>query len=174
MSNSVQLPSSPIEHSYSSRDIFSQQLPPAGQQRPPLGVRQDKDRATSARSTSPQPDPVTNSTRAKHLENTHVRSHNRSLLHQPAEKVTSWIPSLLKAELVRIAERNGLSLSQTIAALLEKLIQQDLHQQHEAVLFPMFKKALHEEFLAFGNRIVFFLMRIAFAAEQSRILITNV
>ena len=33
---------------------------------------------------------------------------------------------------------------------------------------------MREELLAFGNRIVFFLMKIAFPAEQARILITNV
>ncbi len=38
----------------------------------------------------------------------------------------------------------------------------------------MFRKAIHEEFRALGNRIVFFLMRIAFAAEQSRILIATI
>ena len=38
----------------------------------------------------------------------------------------------------------------------------------------MIKQAIREELRTFGNRLVFFLMRIAFASEQARILITNV
>jgi hypothetical protein len=38
----------------------------------------------------------------------------------------------------------------------------------------MLRQIIREELRAFGNRVVFFLMRIAFAAEQARILIANV
>lgn len=38
----------------------------------------------------------------------------------------------------------------------------------------MLRQIIREELRAFGNRVVFFLMRIAFAAEQARILVTNV
>lgn len=38
----------------------------------------------------------------------------------------------------------------------------------------MLRQIIREELRSFGNRIVFFLMRIAMASEQARILVTNV
>jgi hypothetical protein len=67
-----------------------------------------------------------------------------------------------------------LSVSKVGAALLEKALQQDIHAQHDALLYPMIQRVIREELTTFGNRTIFFLMRIAFAAEQARILITNV
>ena len=90
-----------------------------------------------------------------------------------AAKVTAWIHPLVKAELERKAEQQGLSVSKVIAAYLEQAIRQDIHTQHDALLKPMLRQIMREELRTFSNRIVFFLMRIAFAGEQSRILITN-
>ena len=81
---------------------------------------------------------------------------------------------LLKAELQRIAAEEGLSLSQVGATGLGEWVHQRLHDHHEALLYPVLRQLIRDELRAFGNRIIFFLMRIAFAAEQSRILITNV
>jgi hypothetical protein len=38
----------------------------------------------------------------------------------------------------------------------------------------MLRQIIRDELRTFGNRIVFFLMRIAFASEQARILVTNI
>ena len=38
----------------------------------------------------------------------------------------------------------------------------------------MIEQTVRRELRSFGNRLVFFLMRIAYASEQSRILITNI
>lgn len=38
----------------------------------------------------------------------------------------------------------------------------------------MMRKLLREELRLFGNRLVFFLMRIAFASEHARILVANI
>ena len=48
-----------------------------------------------------------------------------------------------------------------------------VYQQAETVK-DVLRQIIREELQAFGHRIVFFLMRIAFSAEQARILITNV
>lgn len=92
----------------------------------------------------------------------------------PLVKLTLWVNSLVKAEIQRIAEREGLSISKVGAAALEAWVHQSIYRQHDAMLFPMLRQVMREELRAFGNRIVFFLLRIAFAAEQARILITKV
>ena len=50
----------------------------------------------------------------------------------------------------------------------------DIHRQQGALAELKQRQMIREELTAFGGRVVFFLMRIAFSAEQARILITNV
>ncbi len=99
------------------------------------------------------------------------RQHSRK---RQTVQISGWGKPQLKAALVRIAEQEGLSLSQTVIVALEAWVHQTIHRQQEALLYPIIRQIIREELHSFGNRIVFFLMRIAFAAEQSRILITNV
>jgi hypothetical protein len=42
------------------------------------------------------------------------------------------------------------------------------------VIQPIIRQIIRDELRSLGNRIVFFLMRIAYAAEQVRILVTNI
>jgi hypothetical protein len=107
------------------------------------------------------------------------QSQNRPIKKDPLQPLNLMVPSLVKAEIQRIAQQESIATGLTVsaskvgAAYLEWAIHQDIHQQHEALILPMFKKAIHEEFRAFGNRIAFFLMRIAFASEQTRILMAT-
>jgi hypothetical protein len=89
-------------------------------------------------------------------------------------KVTLWMKPPVKAEIQRIAAQEHLSLSKVGAAGLEEWVHRHIHNQHETLLYPTLRQIIREERQASDNRIVFFLMRIAFAAEQSRILITNI
>ena len=91
-----------------------------------------------------------------------------------SEKVTLWVKPAVKAELKRLAGIDELTVSKTGAALLEAAIHQKLHIQHALLLQPIIEQTVRKELRSFGNRLVFFLMRIAFASEQARILITNV
>jgi hypothetical protein len=90
------------------------------------------------------------------------------------EKVTLWVKPAVKAELKRLAGMDELTVSKTGAALLEAAIHQKLHVQHALLLQPIIEQTVRKELRSFSNRLVFFLMRIAFASEQARILITNV
>jgi hypothetical protein len=87
---------------------------------------------------------------------------------------TLHLHPLVRAELERRATTEFLSVSHVGATLLETAIRQDIHSQYKSLLQPMLRQIIREELRAFGNRVVFFLMRIAFAAEQTRILVTNV
>jgi hypothetical protein len=89
-------------------------------------------------------------------------------------KLTVWMKQPVYEEVQRIAENAQLSLSRLGATALEEWIHQRIHRQQEALFYPKLRQIIREERQASENRIIFFLMRIAFAAEQSRILITNV
>jgi hypothetical protein len=72
--------------------------------------------------------------------------------------------------LLHIAEQDDLSFSATCAEALEVYARQKIHQQEEALFEPRFRKIAREENRALGNRLIFFEMRNAIAAEQTRIL----
>ncbi len=99
-----------------------------------------------------------------------VSKHSRK---RQTVKITLWMKPSIKAEIERIAGLEHLSLSRVGAAGLEEWVHLKIHRQHEALLYPMLRQMIREELRIFSNRIVFFLMRIAFASEQSRILIAN-
>ena len=144
-------------------------------QRPHRGVRQDKGVLTNASSASVQPPPDTKGIRVQLPNNGVVRSQNASAAKQKHGRLTLWgLDPALMSELERIAAEEGLSLSQVGKTGLGQWAHQRLHDQHEALLYPVLRQLIRDELRAFGNRIVFFLMRIAFAAEQTRILVTNI
>jgi hypothetical protein len=85
---------------------------------------------------------------------------------------TTWLPPAIRAEIERIADCEKLAVSQVCAIGLGQWVRQRLHDQHEETLYPVLRQLIRDELRSFGNRLVF-LMRIAFAAEQTRILTTN-
>jgi hypothetical protein len=100
-----------------------------------------------------------------------ARKHSRK---RQTVKLTVWMKQPVYEEILRIASRTQLSLSKIGATALEEWIHQCIHRQQDALFYPKLRQIIREERQASENRIIFFLMRIAFAAEQSRILITNV
>lgn len=158
----------------SEQDIFRQQSHSATVQQPLRGVWQDNPTHPRERIASPQPGSVQKDTRAQHLNTKAFRSQNKSTPKRKTEQLILWVHPLVKAEVQRTAKREGLSASKVGAAFLEKAIQQDIHTQYSTLLQPMIEQTVRCELRSFSNRIVSFLMRIAFASEQSRILITNV
>jgi hypothetical protein len=143
-------------------------------QRPRRGVRQDKGVLTNDRPASPQPAPGQNGSRSLGTPTKNVCSQTRFVHKHKTVPLPLHVDPLLKAEIQRIAEAESLSVSQVGATGLGEWVHQRLHDHHESLLYPVLRQLIRDELRAFGNRIVFFLIRIAFAAEQSRILITNV
>jgi hypothetical protein len=149
-------------------------------ERPRRGVRQDKGVLTNALSASQEPAPLEKGGRAHIVNKDSPRSQNAPRLQTLSNArvklvhTTFWLHPLVRAELERIAECERLTLSQVGATGLDQWVRGRLHAQHEAVLYPVLRQLIRDELRAFGNRIIFFLIRIAFAAEQARILITNV
>ena len=85
-----------------------------------------------------------------------------------------WVKPALKAEIQHMATQEGLSVSAIGGAALASWVRQSIHGRQEALLYPKLRQLIREERQASDNRIMFFLMRIAFAGEQGRILITNI
>jgi hypothetical protein len=78
------------------------------------------------------------------------------------------------AELLRLAGEQGLSFSQTVNAACRFYTNATIEQQHAESLRDVIRQIIREELQVFGHRIIYFLMRIAFSAEQAKLLITNV
>jgi len=85
-----------------------------------------------------------------------------------------WVKPVVKAELQRIAEGEGLSISATGGAFLEQAIQQDIHSQHGALLDAVISQAISKGMRAYSTRLALLLVRVAFDAGQTRALVTNI
>jgi predicted DNA-binding ribbon-helix-helix protein len=109
----------------------------------------------------------------KKREEHNLKSYKHSSKRQTV-KLTIWLKQPVYDEIQRIASHSQLSLSKIGATALEEWVHQRIYQQHETLLYPIIRQIIRDELRTFGNRMVFFLVRIAFAAEQSRILITNI
>ena len=91
-----------------------------------------------------------------------------------AEQLNLCVRPVVKAELERVAKREGLSVSSTGEALLEKALQQDLHTQHGALLETIIEKAIGKHMRAYSNRLAILLVRSLYASEQTRSIVTNI
>src|SRR3954449_9524957 len=137
-------------------------------------VWQDKVALRSDRFASPQPELVTNGVQPRALDSKTHRSQNRSPAREKLVPRTLHLRPLVLAEFERIAERENVSVSSVGATACEEWVRYNIPRQQASLLRTELQQINREELQAFGRRIVFFLMRIAFSAEQARILITNV
>lgn len=138
------------------------------------GVRQDNPAPQTDRVASPQPALVHTPSRSLLMNTRNFRSQKTDSTNVKLVPYQTWINPLVKAEILRIAERERVSASKVGAAGLEDWIHRSIRDQHEALLYPIIRQVIREELRAFGDRIVHFLMRIAVAIEGARILIANV
>src|SRR5215467_2839670 len=100
-----------------------------------------------------------------------TRRHSRK---RQTVQVSSWVKPAVKEELQHIASREGLSLSQTSAALLEEAVRQKLHIQHAVLLQPIIEQAIRSQMRQISTRLAFLLVRVAFDAGQIRGVVTNI
>jgi hypothetical protein len=162
------------QRSHFSRNIFLQQSSAGNVQQPPRGVGQDKPHPSRERIASAQPGSGKKDMRSHDMNSNTPRSQKRSTPQRKTVQLIVWVHPFVKAEIQRTAKREGLSVSKVGAAFLEQATRQDIHSQYNSLIQPMIEQTVRKELRSFGNRLVFFLMRIAFASEQARILITNI
>jgi hypothetical protein len=136
------------------------------------GVWQDKDAPGRVRVASIQPVMVDDTPRTppQNTKSTRVRNRaNRRKLVQ----VASWVDEPIREQLLTIAQSEGLSMSQTIAALLREILRQRFHKQQAATLPQLIEQAVAKSNRSLATRLAWLLVRIAFDTGQTRVLATN-
>lgn len=89
--------------------------------------------------------------------------------------MTLWVNPLVQAELQRIAEQEGLSVSKTGSAFLEQALQHNIDKMHYSPLLqPIIENSIRKEQNSLASRLVWLLVRLAFDTGQSRALLTNI
>ncbi len=162
------------KHTQFSQNVFHQQsFSPNGVQ-PLRGVGQDKSAPQRDRIASRQPVTVQKGMRSHQLNTNPSRSQKGNTSKRKTVPLMLWVNPRVKAELTRIAENEGLSMSATGGAFLEQALQQNLYTQHAALLEPIIEKAIRKHMRSYSNRIAVLLVRSIFAGEQTRSLVTNI
>jgi len=109
-----------------------------------------------------QPSALTNNSR--------VRKHSSK---RQTVKVTIWVKPAIKAEVQRLAETEGLSVSKCAGTLLEEAIHQKLHIQHAILLQPIIEQAISHRMAAISTRLSSLLVRGVLDIGQVRRLVVN-
>src|SRR5438874_1850940 len=161
-------------HTQSEQSVFERQLHSANGQQPHRGVWQDNPTPRAARTTSPQPAPRKKVMRPQQMNSHPHRSQNRPTAKRKTVHLTLWVKPVVKAELERIAEQEGVSVSATGGALLEQALQRHIDMQYSALLHPIIEQAIAKQMRSYSSRIAMLLVRVAFASEQTRGIVTNI
>jgi hypothetical protein len=107
------------------------------------------------------------------MNTSHARSQNQPTIKRKTTHLTLWVKPVVKSELQRIAEQEGVSISTTGAAFLEEAIRQKLHIQHAVLLQPIIEQAIRKQMRGISTRLAWLLVRVAFDSGQTRSLVTN-
>ncbi len=161
-------------HIQSPHNVFTRQSDTANGQQPRSGVWQDNPTPHTARIASPQPAPRKKTMRPHDMNSKHSRTQNRPTPKRKTVHLTLWVKPVVKAELERIAEREGLSVSRAGGAFLEKAVQQHVDMHYGALLEPIIERAIRQHMRSYSTRIAVLLVRSCFASEQTRGLVTNI
>src|SRR4051812_45700514 len=153
-----------------SANIFQHRAKPVGKAKDDAGVGRDKNAAGRKRPATFQPvTPATSSRTSPSNADTPAVSPDSNTKHKRAY-IMLWVNPVVKEELERRSRRNGLSLSATGGALLERAMQQDLDMEYGALLEPVIRQVITRHMRNYAQ--LFF--RIAFSSEQTRALVTNI
>src|SRR2546429_6702325 len=98
-------------HTQSLHNVFERQVHTTAGQQPRRGVWQDNPTPRAARTASPQPAPRKKAMRPQQMNSNLSRAQNRPTTKRKTVHLTLWVKPVVKAELERIAESEGLSVS---------------------------------------------------------------
>jgi hypothetical protein len=146
---------------------------PVDGERPAVRGWQDKAALDRAAQASPQPAPGTEGERRSSLDTVSDRSQNSTDDLRRTARLTLRVYPGVKTALERIAHDGKVSLSEASAKGLEVFARSKIHDQEEALFEPRMQAMMRREIRASDNRHIYFEMRNAIAAEQTRILITD-
>lgn len=103
-----------------------------------------------------------------------LRSQKRTNRKRKTVPLTLWVKPVVRETIERIVKQEGLSLSKVGGSLLEKALQQQLDIEYAGLIQPVIEKAIKQEMHAYSNRLALLLVRVAFASEQTRGIVTNI
>src|SRR5690349_17568332 len=106
-------------------------------------------------------------TTAHLTNNPPIRKHSRK---RQTVQVVAWVQPSLRAELSRLAEQEGLSISRVSATLLEEAIRQKLHIQHAVLLQPIIEQTISKHMRTRDTKLAFLLARGAFESGMTKAL----
>jgi hypothetical protein len=158
----------------SAKNVFQNQTNSFSQTQTHGDVRQDKGRISSARTGTPQPAPHKNPMRPHELNTGAARSKNKPKPKRKTVHLTLWVDPIVKRELQRVAEQEGLSVSKTGAAFLKQALQNSVNMQYSELLTPIIETAIDKRMRSRDARLAWLLVRVAFDAGQTRSLVTNI
>ncbi len=156
-----------------SQDVYPTPSQSRNVQQPRGGVGQDKGAHSRARIASTQPAPPEKVMRPHPMNNNTSRTQTRPTPKRKTVHLTLWVKPVVKTELQRIAERDGLSVSATGGAFLERAMQTNIDMQYGALFQPIMEQAIRKHMRSYSSRIAVLLVRSLFASEQTRSLATN-
>jgi hypothetical protein len=158
----------------SAKNIFQNQTNSVSQTQTHGDVWQDKARISSARIGTRQPASHKNPLRAQPLNTGAARSKNSPNPKRQTVQLTLWVDPIVKWELQRLAEQEGLTVSKTGSALLEQALQNNVDMQYSALLTPVIETAIDRRMRSRDARLAWLLVRVAFDTRQTRSLVTNI
>jgi hypothetical protein len=158
----------------SLKNVFSNQSNGVFSEAVNSSVRQDKGRISSARRGTQQPAPHQNSMRPHELNTGAARSKNKPTPKRKTVHLTLWVDPIVKRELQRVAELEGLTVSKTGAAFLKQALQNNVNMQYSELLTPIIEAAIDKRMRARDSRLAWLLVRVAFDTGQTRSLVANI
>src|SRR5918996_1520234 len=120
----------------SAKHVFQNQQSSHFQTQTHGDVRQDKARMKSARTGTRQPAPHEAPMRAHSLNRNTPRSQNTPTPKRKTVQLSLWVDPIVKRELQRIAEQEGLTVSKTGSSLLKQALQNNVNMQYSELLTP--------------------------------------
>jgi hypothetical protein len=156
------------------KQIFSQQSNGAVTETARRFGGQDKTALTRGSPAMPQPQPLQTPARSQPLNTKPTGAKKHGSAKRKTVHLVLWVKPIVKAELQRIADREGISMSRAGDAFLSRALQQSIDIQYHSFLTPVIETAIKKEIRAFSNRIAMLLARTLFASEQTRSLTTNI
>ncbi len=158
----------------SSKNVFQSQPNGAKTETLNAAVVQDKARISSARTGTRQPAPHENPIRAHSLNTGAARSKNTPIPKRQTVQLTLWVDPIVKRELQRVAEQEGVTVSKTGAAFLKQALQNNVNMQYRELLTPIIETAIDKRMRARDARLAWLLVRVAFDTGQTRSLVANI
>ncbi len=162
------------ENTQFSQDVYPTPSQSRNVQQPRSGVGQDKGARMRARIASTQPAPPEKVMRPHPMNNNTSRTQTRPTPKRKTIHLTLWVKPVVKAELQRIAERDGLSVSATGGAFLERAMQANIDMQYGALFQPIMEQLIRKHMRSISTHLAWLLVRVACDSGQTRSLVTNI